>query len=78
MIWNKIFKNLEVFSKDRKTWEKDLIETFAKKNANLDYANKWHVPLLKSKVKIKTMIIINFILFCIMIILIIIWSSKRF
>ena len=66
MIWNKIFKNLEV------TREKDLIETFAKKNANLDYANKWHVPLLKSKVKIKTMIIINFILFCIMIILIII------
>ena len=50
MIWNKIFKNLEVFSKDRKTREKDLIETFAKKNANLDYANKWHVPLLKSKV----------------------------
>ena len=72
MIWNKIFKKLEVFSKDRKTREKDLIETFAKKNANLDYANKWRVPLLKSKVKIKTMIIINFILFCIMIILIII------
>ena len=72
MIWNRIFKNLEVFSKDRIIREKDLIETFAKKNANLDYANKWHVPLLKSKVKIKTMIIINFILFCIMIILIII------
>ena len=70
MIWNKIFKNLKVFSKDRKTREKDLIETFAKKNTNLDYANKWHVPLLKSKVKFKTMIIINFILFCIMIILI--------
>ena len=31
MIWNKIFKNLEVFSKDRKTREKVLIETFAKK-----------------------------------------------
>ena len=49
MIWNKFFKNLEVFSKDRITREKDLIETFAKKNANLDYANKWNVPLLKVK-----------------------------
>ena len=58
MIWNKIFKYLEEFSKDRKTREKDLIETFAKKNADFDYANKWHVPFLKSKVKISTMIII--------------------
>ena len=71
MIWNRIFKNLEVFSKDRKTREKDLIETFAKKYADFDYANKWHVPLLKSKVKISTMIIINSILFCIMILLLI-------
>ena len=71
MIWNKIFKYLEEFSKDRKTREKDLIETFAKKKADFDYANKWHVPLLKSKVKISTMIIINSILFCIMILLLI-------
>ena len=27
MIWNKIFKYLVEFSKDRKTREKDLIET---------------------------------------------------
>ena len=52
MIWNKIFKYLVEFSKDRKTREKNLIETFAKKNADFDYVNKWHVPLLKSKVKI--------------------------
>tara|TARA_B100000900_G_C20080591_1_gene513849 strand:- start:265 stop:483 length:219 start_codon:yes stop_codon:yes gene_type:complete len=71
MIWNKIYKNLEVLSKDRKTREKDLIKTFYKKNADFNYANKWHVPLLKSKVKIKSMIIINFILFCIMALLII-------
>ena len=71
MIWNKIFKYLVEFSKDRKTREKILIETFAKKNADFDYANKWHVPLLKSKVKISTMIIINSILFCIMILLLI-------
>ena len=71
MIWNKIFKYLVEFSKDRKTREKKLIETFAKKNADFDYANKWHVPLLKSKVKISTMIIINSILFCIMILLLI-------
>ena len=71
MIWNKIFKYLVEFSKDRKTREKDLIETFAKKNTDFDYANKWHVPLLKSKVKISTMIIINSILFCIMILLLI-------
>ena len=31
MIWNKIFKYLVEFSKDRKTREKNLIETFAKK-----------------------------------------------
>ena len=71
MIWNKIFENLEEFSKDRKTREKVLIETFARKNGNFDYANKWHVPLLKSKVEVKTMIIINFFLFCIMVLLII-------
>ncbi len=46
MIWNKIFKYLEKFSKDRKTREKVLIKTFARKNSNFDYANKWHVPLL--------------------------------
>ena len=71
MSWNKIFKYLVEFSKDRKTREKNLIETFAKKNADFDYVNKWHVPLLKSKVKISTMIIINSILFCIMILLLI-------
>ena len=71
MIWNKIFENLEEFSKDRKTREKVLIEAFARKNGNFDYANKWHVPLLKSKVEVKTMIIINFFLFCIMVLLII-------
>ena len=59
MIWNKIFKNLEEFSKDRKTREKVLIETFARKNGNFDYANKWYVPLLKSKVEVKTMIILT-------------------
>ena len=71
MIWNKIFKYLVELSNDRKTSEKNLIETFAKKNADFDYANKWHVPLLKSKVKISTMIIINSLLFCIMILLLI-------
>ena len=57
--------------KKRRTREKDLIETFAKDDVDLDYANRWNVPLLKKKVKTKTMIIINSILVCIMIYLIV-------
>ena len=57
--------------KKRRTREKDLIETFAKDDVDLDYANKWNAPLLKKKVKTKTMIIINAILLCIMIYLIV-------
>ena len=71
MIWDKIFKYLEEFSKDRKTREKDLIESFVKKDADFNYSNKWNVPLLKSKVKTKTMILINAFLICIMSLLII-------
>ena len=54
----------------RRTREKDLIETFAKDDVDLDYANRWNAPLLKKKVKTKTMIIINSILVCIMMYLI--------
>ena len=57
--------------KKRRTREKDLIEIFAKNDVDLDYANRWNVPLLKKKVKTKTMIIINSILVCIMIYLIV-------
>ncbi len=57
--------------KKRKTREKDLIETFAKDDVDLDYANRWNTPLLKKKVRTKTMIIINSILLCIMIYLIV-------
>ena len=53
--------------KKRRTTEKDLIETFAKNDVDLDYANRWNAPILKKKVKTKTMIIINSILVCIMI-----------
>ena len=55
----------------KRTKEKDLIETFAKDNFDLVYANRWNAPLLKKKVKTKTMIIINSILVCIMIYLIV-------
>ena len=55
----------------RRTREKDLIETFAKDDVDLDYATRWNAPLLKKKVKTKTMIIINSILVCIMIYLIV-------
>ena len=55
----------------RRTREKDLIETFAKDDVDLDYANRWNAPLLKKKVKTKTMIIINSILVCIVIYLIV-------
>ena len=57
--------------KKRRTREKDLIETFAKDDVDLDYANRWNAPLLKNKVKTKTMIIINSIFVCIMIYLIV-------
>ena len=57
--------------KKRRTKEKDLIETFAKDNVDLFYANRWNAPLLKKKVKTKTMIIINSILVCIMIYLLV-------
>ena len=53
-------------SEKRRTREKDIIETFAKDDVDLDYANRWNAPLLKKKVKTKTMIIINLILVCIM------------
>ena len=55
----------------KRTKEKDLIETFAKDNFDLVYANRWNAPLLEKKVKTKTMIIINSILVCIMIYLIV-------
>ena len=55
----------------RRTREKDLIETFAKDDVDLDYANRWNAPLLKKKLKTKTMIIIKSILVCIMIYLIV-------
>ena len=63
----KYFSKIE----QRRTREKDLIETFAKDDMDLDYANRWNAPLLKKKVKTKTMIIINSILVCIMIYLIV-------
>ena len=55
----------------RRTREKDLIETFAKDDVDLDYANRWNAPLLKKKLKTKTMIVVNSILVCIIIFLII-------
>ena len=55
----------------RKTREKDLIETFAKDNFDLDYANRWNAPLLKKKLKTKTMIFVNSILVCVIIYLIV-------
>ena len=55
----------------RKTREKDLIETFAKDDVDLDYANRWNAPLLKKKLKTKTMIVVNSILVCVIIYLIV-------
>ena len=55
----------------RRTREKDLIETFAKDNVDLDYANRWNAPLLKKKLKTKTMIFVNAILVCVIIYLIV-------
>ena len=37
--------------KKRRTREKDLIETFAKDDVDLDYANRWNAPLFKKKLK---------------------------
>ena len=58
-------------SEKRRTREKDLIETFAKDDVDLDYANRWNAPLLKKKVKTKTMIVVNSILVCVIIYLIV-------
>ncbi len=57
--------------KKRRTREKDLIETFAKDDVDLDYANRWNAPLLKKKLKTKTMIVVNSILVCVIIYLIV-------
>ena len=58
-------------SEKRRTREKDLIETFAKDDVDLDYANRWNAPLLKKKLKTKTMIVVNSILICVIIYLIV-------
>ena len=57
--------------KKRRIREKDLIETFAKDDVDLDYANRWNAPLLKKKLKTKTMIVVNSILVCVIIYLIV-------
>ena len=57
--------------KERRTREKDLIEKFAKHDVDLDYANRWNAPLLKKKLKFKTMIVVNSILICVIIYLIV-------
>ena len=57
--------------KKRRTREKDLIEKFSKHEVDLDYANRWNAPLLKKKLKFKTMIVVNSILVCVIIFLII-------
>ena len=67
-----LLKNLQNMFKNRKTREKDLIHNFGKDQIDLDYANRWNVPLLKKKVTTKSMIIINTILVCIIIHLVII------
>ena len=58
-------------SEKRRTREKDLIEAFAKDDVDLDYANRWNAPLLKKKLKTKTMIVVNSILVCVIIYLIV-------
>ena len=55
----------------RRTREKDLIEKFAEDDVDLDYANRWNAPLLKKKLKTKTMIVVNSILVCVIIYLIV-------
>ena len=61
----------EIYLKERRTREKDLIETFSEDDVDLDYANRWNVPLLKKKLKTKTMIVVNSILVCVIIYLIV-------
>ena len=58
-------------SEKRRTREKDILETFAKDDVDLDYANRWNAPLLKKKLKTKTMIVVNSILVCVIIYLIV-------
>ena len=65
-----LLKFFDDFSKNRKTREKVIIKTFAKDNVDLDYANRWNVPLFKKKVKTKNMLIINSFLICLIIFLI--------
>tara|TARA_B100001063_G_scaffold224542_1_gene232650 strand:+ start:135 stop:380 length:246 start_codon:yes stop_codon:yes gene_type:complete len=55
----------------RRTREKDLIEKFAEDDVDLDYASRWNAPLLKKKLKTKTMIVVNSILVCVIIYLIV-------
>ena len=55
----------------RRTREKDLIEKFAEDDVDLDYANRWNAPLLKKKLKTKTMIVVNSTLVCVIIYLIV-------
>ena len=55
----------------KRTREKDLIEKFAEDDVDLDYANRWNAPLLKKKLKTKTMIVVNSILVCVIIYLIV-------
>ncbi len=66
-----LLKFFDDFSKNRKTREKVIIKTFAKDNIDLDYTNKWNVPLFKKKVKTKNMLIINSFLICLIIYLIV-------
>ena len=67
MMLKRFFSKIE----QRRTREKDLIETFAKDDVDLDYANRWNAPLLKKKLKTKTMIVVNSILVCVIIYLIV-------
>ena len=46
-----LLKFFDHFSKNRKTREKVIIQTFAKDNVDLDYANRWNAPLFKKKLK---------------------------
>ena len=62
---------IQKYLEKRKTKEKELMETFAKNDVDLDYANRWNAPLLKKKLKTKSMIIINSILVCFIIYLIV-------
>ncbi len=68
---NNLLKFFDDFSKNRKTREKVIIKTFAKDNVDLDYTNRWNVPLFKKKVKTKNMLIINSFLICLIIYLIV-------